>query len=98
MLRLLAFALPILASAAHAAPACRVDDAYADFLRRAQHAAGADDETRLAALRDFVSAHAGLYTAEATGMVPGPELDRAGLREMAAGAAGARAADFDAEL
>jgi hypothetical protein len=98
MLRLPAFVLAILACAVHAAPACRVDDAYADFLQRAKRTAGAGDDARLAALRDFVSAHAGLYTPEAIGMVPGPELERAGLREMAGAAADAHAADFDAEL
>lgn len=96
MLRLLAPLLAILASAAHAGTACRVDDAYADFLQRAKSTERGSDEARLAALHDFVAAHAGLYSAQVIGIVPGPELDRAGLHEMAAANAGA--ADFDAAL
>jgi hypothetical protein len=98
MPRLPALWLAILASAAHAAPACRVDDAYADFLQRAHRTAGASDEARLAALHEFLAAHAGLYTAEAIGVIPEPVLERTGLRELAAAAADARAADFDAAL
>lgn len=96
MPHLIAPLLVILASAAHAGPACRVDDAYADFVQRAQITQGTSDEARLAALHDFLAAHAGLYTAEAIGIIPGPELERAGLREMAA--VSASAADFDAAL
>ncbi len=88
--------LVILASAAHAGPACQVDDAYADFMQRARSTQGAGDEARLAAMHDFLAAHAGLYTVEAIGIVPGPELERAGLREMAA--VNAIAADFDSAL
>jgi len=96
MPRLLAPLLVILASAAHAGPACQVDDAYADFVQRAKRTQGAGDEARLAAMHDFLAAHAGLYTVEAIGIVPGPELDRAGVREMVA--VNAIAADFDSAL
>ena len=96
MSRLLASLFAILASTAHADTTCRVDDAYADFLQRATITKGGSEEARLAALHDFLAAHAGLYTAEAIGIVPGPALERAGLREMAA--ADPSAADFDAAL
>jgi hypothetical protein len=96
MPRFLAPLLVILASVAHAETTCKVDDAYADFVQRAKSTQGAGDEARLAALHDFLAAHAGLYTAEAIGIVPGPELERAGLHEMAA--VNATAAEFDAAL
>ena len=96
MPHLLAPLLAVLASAAHAGPACRIDDAYADFVQRAMNTQGAGGEARLAGLRDFLAAHPGLYTAQAIGIVPGPGLERAALREMAT--LSASAADFDAAL
>ena len=94
--RLATLALATLCSAIHAAPACRVDDAYADFVHRARHAASAGEAEKLQALHDFEAAHASLYTADAIGDVRSQAADRVGLREMA-GADG-RNADFDAAL
>ena len=96
MLRILATLIAILASTAQAGPTCRVDDTYADFLQRAKSTEGGSDEARLAALHDFMAAHAGLYSAQAIGIVPGVEFDRTGLRQMAA--TNASASNFDAAL
>lgn len=94
--RLVALALIALCSTLHAAPACRVDDAFADFARRAQRVAGASEDAKLRALHDFEASHASLYIAEAIGDVHGQEFDRIGLHEMAD--ADANGVDLDAAL